>query len=213
MHITSLLAIWISLACARASNLTTTNMYIARARCESQLAVGSSGLNARIGRGCRVQVFSLILDTLVNPFAYPGLNLMYPFCYLRGNVHFDWFNQYLCTGEHLQSDLGICQFDFMSAKPHDEPPLLCANVQTEMRFGVEQLVFTTPTLWKQELFHSKSHFTLHVSAKQRRHTVWFHKHWQLRPFKLQGHPVSLWRWPFTWNPENVLFIEIFFRHV
>ena len=36
----------ISLACARASILTTTNMYIAKARCESQLAVRSSGLNA-----------------------------------------------------------------------------------------------------------------------------------------------------------------------
>ena len=44
---TCLLSIWISLACARASKLTTTNMYIARARCESQLTVGSSGLNAR----------------------------------------------------------------------------------------------------------------------------------------------------------------------
>ena len=42
-----LLLIWILLACARASKLTTTNMYIARARCESQLTMGSSGLNAR----------------------------------------------------------------------------------------------------------------------------------------------------------------------
>ena len=37
----------ISLACARASKLTTINMYIVRARCECQTAVGSSGLNAR----------------------------------------------------------------------------------------------------------------------------------------------------------------------
>ena len=43
---TCLLSIRISLACARASKLTTTNMYIAKARCESQLAVRSSGLNA-----------------------------------------------------------------------------------------------------------------------------------------------------------------------
>ena len=35
-----------SLACARASKLTTTNMYITRARCECQMAVGSGGLNA-----------------------------------------------------------------------------------------------------------------------------------------------------------------------
>ena len=34
------------LQCAWASKLTTTNMYIARARCESQMAEGSSGLNA-----------------------------------------------------------------------------------------------------------------------------------------------------------------------
>ena len=35
-----------SLACARASKLTTTNMYITRARCECQMAGGSDGLNA-----------------------------------------------------------------------------------------------------------------------------------------------------------------------
>ena len=41
-----LLSFWKSLACARALKLTTTNIYIARARCESQMAVGLSGLNA-----------------------------------------------------------------------------------------------------------------------------------------------------------------------
>ena len=41
-----LLSIRKSLACARASKLTTANMYIARARCECQMAVGSGGLNA-----------------------------------------------------------------------------------------------------------------------------------------------------------------------
>ena len=44
---TCLLSIQITFACVRVSKLTTTNMYIARARCESQLVVGSSGLNAR----------------------------------------------------------------------------------------------------------------------------------------------------------------------
>ena len=29
----------------------------------------------------------------------------------------------------------------MFVKPHDVPPLLCFNVQTEMRFWVEQLFF------------------------------------------------------------------------
>ena len=59
------------LAYARASKLTTINMsvYIARARCECQMAVGSGGLNAcwsyNVGAGCRVPVFSLILDSSV----------------------------------------------------------------------------------------------------------------------------------------------------
>ena len=43
---TCLLSIRKSLACARASKLTTTNLYIARARCQCQMAVGSGGLNA-----------------------------------------------------------------------------------------------------------------------------------------------------------------------
>ena len=37
---------------------------------------------------------------------------------------------------HIQSDLDIFQFDFMFVKPHDVPPLLCFNVQIEMRFWV-----------------------------------------------------------------------------
>ena len=61
------------------------------------------------------------------------------------NIHFNWFNQYLCTGEHFQLDLDIFQFDFMFVK-HGVPPLLRFNVQTEMRLGVEQLLFTTHTL-------------------------------------------------------------------
>ena len=40
-----LLSIWKSLARARASALTKTNMYITRNRCESQPTMGSSGLN------------------------------------------------------------------------------------------------------------------------------------------------------------------------
>ena len=48
----------------------------------------------------------------------------------------------------------------MFVKPHDVPPLLCFNVQIEMRFGVEQLLFTMFTLCKQELFYSKSHFSV-----------------------------------------------------
>ena len=38
----------------------------------------------------------------------------------------------------------------MFVKTHDVPPLLCVNVQTEMRFRLKQLLFTTPTLCKQD---------------------------------------------------------------
>ena len=64
---TCLLSIRKSLACARASKLTTTNMYIARARCECQMAVGSGGLNAcwSWGRAVEFKFFSLILDSSV----------------------------------------------------------------------------------------------------------------------------------------------------
>ena len=64
----------------------------------------------------------------------------------------------------------------MVVKPHDVPPLLCFNVQTEMRFGVEQLMFLEGRRCKKQLFYSKSHFSLHAKAKQRMHIGWFHKH-------------------------------------
>ena len=51
---TCLLSIRTSLACARSSKLTT-NMYIARARCESQPAVKSSGLNAHSSQGWAIE--------------------------------------------------------------------------------------------------------------------------------------------------------------
>ena len=56
-----------SFACARASKLTT-NMYIARARCESQPAVEFKGAECSlmIATGYWVQVFSLILDISVS---------------------------------------------------------------------------------------------------------------------------------------------------
>ena len=63
---TCLLSIRKSLACARASKLTT-NIYIATARCKSQSAVKSSGLNARspLGQAVEFKFFSLILDSSV----------------------------------------------------------------------------------------------------------------------------------------------------
>ena len=114
--------------------------------------------------------------TMGSPFAYPGINILHPSIIYVENVHFDWFNQYLYTGEHFQSDLDIFHFDFMFVKPHDVPPLLCFNVQNEIRFGVERLLLPEGRRFKKELFYPWSLFSLHVKAKQRRHFVWFHKH-------------------------------------
>ena len=61
-------------------------------------------------------------------------------------------------------------------KRHNVPPLFRFNVQTEMRFGVEQLLFLEGRRCKKELFYFKSHFSFHVKAKQRSHIVWFLKH-------------------------------------
>ena len=72
------------------------------------------------------------------------------------NVNFDWFDQYLCTGEHFQSDLDIFQFDFMFVKPPgpmDVPPLLCFNVQTEMRFRLRiELTYQFQNYHFREIF-------------------------------------------------------------
>ena len=48
------------------------------------------------------------------------------------NVHSDWFNRYVCTGDHFQSDLDMLRFDFMVVKPCYMPPLFCFNVQADM---------------------------------------------------------------------------------
>ena len=101
-------------------------------------------------RNCNVKRYNTFY-TLGNPFAHPGNNITHPFCYLRGKCSFDWFNQYLCTGEHFQSDLDTFQFDFMFVKPHDVPPLLCCNAQTEIRFWLQQLLLPEGRHCKQEL--------------------------------------------------------------
>ena len=54
-----------------------------------------------------------IIIMLGNPSAHPGKNITHPLCYSNGNVHFEWFNQYSCTGEYFQSDLDIFPFGFM----------------------------------------------------------------------------------------------------
>ena len=111
------------------------------------------------------------IPTLGNPFANPGINIPRPFCYLRGKCSFRliflYWRAFPVGSRHIS-------VRFMFVKTHDVPPLLCFNVQTEMKFCAEQLRFTTPTIWTHELFYSKSHFSLHVKAKPRRiHVVWF----------------------------------------
>ena len=107
--------------------------------------------------------------TLGNRFAHPGKNITHPFCYLRGKWSFDWFYQYLCTGEHFQSGFDIFQFDFKFVKPRDVPPL-------EWDFDYNSSCFHRVGVVKRSCFDKKkkSHFSLYVKAKQRRHIVWFH---------------------------------------
>ena len=50
----------------------------------------------------------------------------------------------------------------MFVKPHDVLPLLCVNVQTEMRFHLKQLLFPEVGVVQRSYF--KSHFSLHVEA-------------------------------------------------
>ena len=69
-----------SLACARASKLTTTNMYIARTRCESQPLVGPSGhydtVKVQLGYYCQT-VFNIY-----RPLLEPALYIKNPiFCH------------------------------------------------------------------------------------------------------------------------------------
>ena len=72
-------------------------------------------------------------STLGKPFAHVRKTWHSPSDIYVENVHFYWFKQYWCTGEHFQSGLDIFWFDFMFMKWHDIPPLLCFNVQTDMR--------------------------------------------------------------------------------
>ena len=73
---TCLLSIRISLACARASKLTTTNMYIARARCECQMAVGSGGLNACWSWGRAVEFKFLAWSSIAQSVCQQAFGLL-----------------------------------------------------------------------------------------------------------------------------------------
>ena len=88
------------------------------------------------------------IPTLGNPFANPGINVTRPFCYLRGKCSFRLIFLYWRA---FPVGSGHISVRFMFVKPHDVPPLLCFNVQTEMKFSAEQILFTTPTIWKHEL--------------------------------------------------------------
>ena len=88
------------------------------------------------------------IPTPGNPFTNPGINITRPFCYLRGKCSFRLIFLYWRTFPVGSIYISV---RFMFVKPHDVPPLLCFNVQTEMKFCAEQLLFTTPTIWKHGL--------------------------------------------------------------
>ena len=68
-------------------------------------------------------------------------NITHPYWYLRGKCPFWLVKQYLCTGEHFESDLDILRFNLMVVKPYYVPSLLCFNVQTDVRFWLRQLPY------------------------------------------------------------------------
>ena len=73
---TCLLSILKSLARARASKLTTTNMYIARSRWECQTAVGSNGLNARWSYGWAVEFKFLAWPSIAQSVCQRAFSLL-----------------------------------------------------------------------------------------------------------------------------------------
>ena len=62
------------------------------------------------------------------------------------NVHFDWFNQYLCTGEHFQSDVNSGQRGPGSYGFHQHRKTLQLAVLTKVKNPAPELKSTTPAL-------------------------------------------------------------------
>ena len=58
----------------------------------------------------------------------------------------------------------------MFVKPHDVPPLLCFDVQTEITFGVEHLLFPEGRGCEKELFYLFQ-FARQSKAAEARHVV------------------------------------------
>ena len=58
----------------------------------------------------------------------------------------------------------------------DVPPLFSFNMQTSMRFWLQQLLYREDRRCKKELLWSKSHVSLYGKARQRKHIWWFQKH-------------------------------------
>ena len=63
-----------------------------------------------------------------------------PFGIYVENVHFDWFNWCLCTRKHFQLDVDIFRFNLIFTESHDVPPMLCFNMQTDMKFLLQQFL-------------------------------------------------------------------------
>ena len=75
-----LLSIGTSLACARASKLTTTNMYVARSRCERQTGVKSIGLNAHSSYGRAVEFKFLAWSLIAQSVCEWAFNILTTRC-------------------------------------------------------------------------------------------------------------------------------------
>ena len=102
---------------------------------------------------CRRTVY-----TLGNSFAYPGINITRPFCYVRGKCSFRpiwpifmYWRAFLVGSRHISVRFYVCETTWCV-------PLLCFNMQTEMRFGVTLLLFPeAPNLrrWTSEMYWIK----------------------------------------------------------
>ena len=104
--------------------------------------------------------------TLDNPFVHLWKNDSVPLLILRGKCS-SWLI-YSCTGEHFQSDLDIFRFDFMFVKPLDVPPLFCFNVQTDMRFVLQWLLYPEGRRFKKGAVAIKLHIVYRQWAG-----IWF----------------------------------------
>ena len=80
--------------------------------------------------------------TPCNPLAHLWQNTTLTW-YFRGNIHLHWFNRFVCTGEHFQSDLDVSRFDTMFVKLRDLPPIFY-HTHTHCFEGVRLMFMNRP---------------------------------------------------------------------